>query len=82
MKVLIMPDGGYRFGHSNFETVNNFKKHFEQEKPNVGGDSGKYIHTGRVCVCVCACVRACVEQQDLKVSWCVCGMGHKHVADD
>ena len=41
MKVVTLPDGRYRFGHSNFEGVNNFKKHFEQEKPNVGGDSGK-----------------------------------------
>ena len=48
MKVLVMPHGGYWFGHSNFEGVNNFKKHFEQEKPNVGGDSGK----NRVCVCM------------------------------
>ena len=35
-----MPDGHYGFGHSNFEGVGNFKKYFEQEKPNVCGRLG------------------------------------------
>lgn len=33
-------DGGYKFGNITFETVESFKRHFELEKPVIGGDSG------------------------------------------
>ena len=40
MKVTFLPDGRYRFGESNFDSVLRLKKHFEIEKPIVGGESG------------------------------------------
>lgn len=33
-------DGGFRFGNSSFKNVDSFRKHFEVEKPVIGGDSG------------------------------------------
>ena len=45
MKVLLQPDGRYRFGQSLFSTVEAFKKHFEIEKPVIGGETGtKQVH--------------------------------------
>jgi dual adaptor for phosphotyrosine/3-phosphotyrosine/3-phosphoinositide len=32
--------GGYTFGSSTFDSVESFKRHFEVEKPVIGGDSG------------------------------------------
>ena len=51
---------GYKFGQVLFNSVKEMKKHFEIEKPVIGGDSG-------VCVCVCMCVCVCVC-----VSVCMC----------
>ena len=33
-------DCGFKFGNSTFENVESFRKHFELEKPVIGGDSG------------------------------------------
>lgn len=33
-------DNGFKFGNSTFESVESFRKHFEVEKPVIGGDSG------------------------------------------
>lgn len=33
-------DSVFRFGNSSFESVDSFRKHFEVEKPVIGGDSG------------------------------------------
>lgn len=40
MKVKRLPDNRYQFGRSFFENVNALKKHFEFERPIVGGESG------------------------------------------
>uniref|UniRef100_A0A1X7SVP6 SH2 domain-containing protein n=1 Tax=Amphimedon queenslandica TaxID=400682 RepID=A0A1X7SVP6_AMPQE len=40
MKVKRLPDSRYQFGRSFFENVNALKKHFELERPIVGGESG------------------------------------------
>ena len=40
IKVAITPDGKYRFGNSSFGTVQSLRRHFELEKPVIGGDSG------------------------------------------
>lgn len=40
VRVPIGPSGKYHFGNSSFEDVRSFKRHFEQEKPVIGGDSG------------------------------------------
>lgn len=37
---VIASESGYRFGNSTFQSVNSFRKHFELEKPVIGGDSG------------------------------------------
>lgn len=39
IKVLKRADG-YKFGNSTFQTVESFQRHFEVEKPVIGGDSG------------------------------------------
>ena len=41
MKVVRLPDGKYRFGQSNFDGEDALRRHFEQEKPIVGGDNSK-----------------------------------------
>ena len=58
---------GYKFGQIAFNSVKEIKKHFEIEKPVIGGDSG-------VCVCVCvrACVRVCVCVVCVYVCVCMC----------
>lgn len=43
MKVICLPDDRYRFGQSSFDSVSALKRHFELEKPIVGGESGKEI---------------------------------------
>lgn len=40
VRVTLTTDGGYRFGNSTFHSVESFRKHFEVEKPVIGGDSG------------------------------------------
>lgn len=41
IKVLkVGPGGCYKFGNITFESVESFRKHFELEKPVIGGDSG------------------------------------------
>ena len=40
MKLTQLPDKRYQFGHSSFENVQAIKKHFEQERPVVGGENG------------------------------------------
>ena len=40
MKLAQLPDRRYQFGHSSFENVLAIKKHFEQERPVVGGENG------------------------------------------
>ena len=48
---------GYKFGQIAFDSVKEMKKHFEIEKPVIGGDSGVCVCA---CVCVCVYVRVCV----------------------
>ena len=43
---------GYKFGQVSFDSIKEMKKHFEIEKPVIGGDSG-------LCVCVRVCVSLC-----------------------
>ena len=40
IKVTRTLSNGYRFGNSSFATVESIRKHFEIEKPVIGGDSG------------------------------------------
>ena len=39
VRVTIGPGGRYHFGNSSFESVRGLKRHFELEKPVIGGDS-------------------------------------------
>lgn len=39
VRVTIGPGGKYHFGNSSFESVRGLKRHFELEKPVIGGDS-------------------------------------------
>ena len=39
VRVTIGPRGKYLFGNSSFENVRSLKRHFEMEKPVIGGDS-------------------------------------------
>ena len=39
VRVTIGPGGKYHFGNSSFESVRGLKRHFEVEKPVIGGDS-------------------------------------------
>lgn len=39
-RVTIGPGGKYHFGNSSFESARSLKRHFEMEKPVIGGDSG------------------------------------------
>lgn len=39
-RVTIGPSGKYCFGNSSFDNVRSFRRHFEMEKPVIGGDSG------------------------------------------
>ena len=52
---------GYKFGQVAFDSVKEMKKHFEIEKPVIGGDSGVLCVccVCVVCVCVCVCARVC-----------------------
>ena len=40
VRVTLAPGGGYKFGNSIFQSVESFRRHFELEKPVIGGDSG------------------------------------------
>lgn len=40
VKILHTTVGGYKFGNSTFRTTEQLRKHFELEKPVIGGDSG------------------------------------------
>jgi len=40
VRVTLAPGGGYQFGNSTFQSVESFRRHFELEKPVIGGDSG------------------------------------------
>lgn len=40
VRVTIGPGGKYHFGNSSFQNVRSLKRHFEMEKPVIGGDSG------------------------------------------
>ena len=37
---IVTSEAGYRFGNSTFQNVESFRKHFELERPVIGGDSG------------------------------------------
>ncbi|CAI8038949.1 Dual adapter for phosphotyrosine and 3-phosphotyrosine and 3-phosphoinositide [Geodia barretti] len=39
VRITIGPGGRYHFGNSSFESVRGLKRHFELEKPVIGGDS-------------------------------------------
>ena len=43
MKVKRLQDNRYQFGRSFFDSINALKRHFELEKPVVGGESGKHF---------------------------------------
>ena len=43
MKVKRLQDNRYQFGRSFFDSINALKRHFELEKPVVGGESGKHL---------------------------------------
>ena len=45
---------GYKFGQVSFDSIKEMKKHFEIEKPVIGGDSG-------LCMCMCVCVCVCLS---------------------
>ena len=51
---------GYKFGQVSFDSVKEVKKHFEIEKPVIGGDSGLCVCDVCKCMCVCVCVCVCV----------------------
>ena len=40
VRITIGPGGRYHFGNSSFQSVRSLKRHFEIEKPVIGGDSG------------------------------------------
>ena len=50
MKLTQLPDRRYQFGHSSFVDVLAIKKHFEQEKPVVGGENGTVFLLQRLMV--------------------------------
>lgn len=43
VKVEVTAGGSYRFGNSTFSSVDSFRRHFEVEKPVIGGDSGVMV---------------------------------------
>lgn len=42
--MTLLTGNKVRFGNTTFDSINAFKKHIEQEKPIIGGDSGKTPH--------------------------------------
>ncbi|KAL5475747.1 hypothetical protein EMCRGX_G025597 [Ephydatia muelleri] len=40
VKMTLLTGNKVRFGNTTFDSINAFKKHIEQEKPIIGGDSG------------------------------------------
>lgn len=40
VKVALTPNGRYKFGNSTFDSIAAMRRHFEYERPVIGGDSG------------------------------------------
>ena len=60
---------GYKFGQVSFDSIKEMKKHFEIEKPVIGGDSGLCMF---VCVCVSLCDTCTNVSRCLHACVCMC----------